>query len=350
VVPAIAASPAAQLLFYPAVTLSDAGTLAIVQEWAWRLKGTTGDLTQHLRPTLDLFGFAAGGATTLWVLLRLKANVLEPSLATTTAATEKRLRVRQGRRVLSVKVKRRSARLPTHALFGGVGAIVWKNLVVARRSRRELTLAFVFTVIFTAPLAALLRFHHNLLAGGVESSPRETAGFHIGIALFIGLLAFLLQRTFPFDFRCDSHHLVGLRTLPARPLALVLAEIVVPTGFCLGFQALGIAALMFYARLDRTVLVLIALAYPAIALAVNSVWNLHYLFSGGGRLHSASAVGTFVVVALSFLVFFPSGWTAVRMFDKYPSLALAAAGFLAVQYAIDLLLVLTLAKLFRRAS
>ena len=60
------------------------------------------------------------------------------------------------------------------------------------------------------------------------------------------------------------------------------------------------------------------------------------------------------MVALSFLIFFPAGWTAVQIGDHFlelggkPDRALAAGGFLAVQYLVDFLLVLMLAKMFQR--
>src|SRR5262245_58369727 len=95
----------------------------------------------------------------------------------------------------------------------------------------------------------------------------------------LGFLAFLLQRTLPFDFRCDGHHLVGFRTLPVPAFALALAEIAVPTGFCLLFQALGIAALMIFAGFHWATMLLVLFAFPAIALAVNAVWNLQYLLA-----------------------------------------------------------------------
>ena len=61
-----------------------------------------------------------------------------------------------------------------------------------------------------------------------------------------------------------------------------------------------------------------------------------------------------MVVALSFLIFFPAGWTAVQIGDCFvdpggkPRIAPAFAAGLAVQYVVDFLLVLTLAKLFQR--
>src|SRR6185503_12977616 len=106
-------------------------------------------------------------------------------------------------------------------------------------------------------------------------------------------------------------HLVGFRTLPVSPVALVLAEITVPTVFCLAFQALGIAVLMFYARFGWPSMLLMLLSYPAVALGLNAVWNVHYLLSAtkptGGPAPSASAVRTLMMVALSFLIFFPAG-------------------------------------------
>src|SRR6185503_9165563 len=115
----------------------------------------------------------------------------EASLATTTRAVERRVRIQQGRRIVTVVEQRlRSARLPKFPLFHGVGAIVWKNLVVARRSRRELALALVFTIVFAVPLTALVWLLHDLLARGGEIPTREAEGFHAGIAIFVSFLAF----------------------------------------------------------------------------------------------------------------------------------------------------------------
>ena len=239
-----------------------------------------------------------------------------------------------------------------------MGAIFWKNLVVARRSKRELILACVFTLIYTALLAAIRWGLRDAMSKGGELPAGELADFDNGVMLLLASLAFLLQWAFPFDFRRDGAHLVGFRTLPVSSFALVQAEIAVPTTLCLAFQALGIGLLMIYGRFDWPVLALMLFGYPAIALALNGVWNLHYLLSAtkraGGRAQSASAAGTLMVVALSFLIFFPAGWTAVQIGDHFlelggkPDRALAAGGFLAVQYLVDFLLVLMLAKMFQR--
>jgi hypothetical protein len=360
IIPSSAASPFVQLLFYPAVTLSDIGTAPSVREWALRLMGASYFSARPLwLPALYLCGFGLSAAVSLWLLLKLKANVFEISLATTTRVAEKRLRVQQGHRVAVVEGSPLcSARLPKFALFRGVGAIFWKNLVVARRSKRDLMLACAFTLIYTGLLAAIRWGLRDAMAEGGELSAGEMAEFDAGVMMLLASLAFLLQWAFPFDFRRDGPHLVGFRTLPVSPFALVLAEIAVPTAFCLAFQGLGIGLLMIYGRFDWPVLVLMLFGYPAIALALNGVWNLHYLLSAtkraGGRVQSDSAVGTLMVVALSFLIFFPAGWAAAQIGDHFvelggkPGIAPAAGGFLVVQYSVDFLLVLILARMFHR--
>jgi hypothetical protein len=55
-----------------------------------------------------------------------------------------------------------------------------------------------------------------------------------------------------------------------------------------------------------------------------------------------------MVVALSFVIFFPAGWTSAQLFDLNLGFAATTAGSLAVQYFVDFILVLGLAKLFQR--
>jgi hypothetical protein len=58
-----------------------------------------------------------------------------------------------------------------------------------------------------------------------------------------------------------------------------------------------------------------------------------------------------MVVALSFLVFFPAWWTAdhLRHWLTVPcGLSIAVGTGLAIQFAVDFLLILALAELFQR--
>jgi len=388
-VPAFAVSPVAQLLFYPAVTLPEAASSPTLHQWASRLTpGVSLWLRELWRPVLYLGVIMLGAGASLWWLFRLKANLFEPSLATTSRAAERRLRLRQGRDLATADTtEARSAGLPPSSLFGGVGAIVWKNLLAARRSRRQLLVAFILTSLYAGSLVALLRhIHAELYAAspGQLASPEVTMGrfaFHLGLAFWIAILAPFLQRIFRFDFRRDGRHLLDFRTLPVSPLCLVLAEVAVPVGCVVLCQAVGLVPLLLYARFDWPILLLLIFAYPAIALALNSVWNLHYLLSAtrraAGHTQSPSAVGTVMVVALSFLVFVPAVWTTrwlARCLAEKAGVVLTADGLqglsnadawlrflhlglplsgawaLGVQYLVDFLLLLALARLFQRAE
>ena len=183
----------------------------------------------------------------------------------------------------------------------------------------------------------------------------EAQGFHIGIATFLAGLTFFLQRMVPFDFRRDGHHLAGFRTLPVTSFGLALAELTVPTGFCLALQAPCILALVWYANFPLPTLLLIVAAYPAIVLALNTVWNLHYLLAAAKRAagDNITAVGTLIVVALSFLVFYPAGWSMLWLGHHLPEnvgISLPLAAGLAVQYGVDMIMILLLSRLFQRVE
>ncbi len=231
VVPSFMSSPLTQLFFYPAATLSDIGTEPVLREWMLRRTNTGAFPARALWESASYLGVFAGSAVaSFWLLLKLRANIFETSLATTTRKAERRVRLQQGRSLAVANESRfRSARLPKGSLFHGVGAIVWKHLIVASRSKRELVLAGAFTLIYTGFLAALRGLLHHLMSAGGELPAPQVADFDRGLLAMLCFLAFFMQRTFPFDFRRDGHHLVGFRTLPISPFALALAEITVPT-------------------------------------------------------------------------------------------------------------------------
>jgi len=356
-IPPFVSSPFTQLFFYPALTLTDFASAPSFNQWTLSLVTGNSYQLQILAQVVCYLGlFAAVAVLSLWLLLRLKADIFEASLATTTRAAEKRLRLRQGRRIAeAMETQQDSASLPSVRFFRGVGAIVWKNLVVASRCKRELLFAAGFTLIYTGFLIALRWLLHHQMSQGGQLPAREVREFDKILVGLLCFLVFILQRAFPFDFRRDGHHLVGFRTLPISPLALALAELTVPTAFCLAFQALGIVVLMFLSGFDWLMILLMLLAFPAVALALNGVWNLHYLLAAtnraGGKAHSPSPVAMIMVVALSFLIFYPAGWIASQVGRHTygpTSEPLAFGAFLLVQYAVDFLLILTLAKLFQR--
>ncbi len=356
-IPSFVSSPLFQGLFYPALTLRDLAGAAFIRDWAvhWS-RGNS--IAPHglLEPSLYLSVLGIGAILSLSLLLKLKANIFETSFATTARAAEKRRRLQEGRGVIVLEdVQQRSVPLPKWAMFRGVGAIAWKNLVVASRSKRQLVVAAVFASIYIGFIVALRWVLHREMAQGGELPEQQIREFDNGLAGLMCFLAFLLQRAFPFDFRRDGQHLVNFRTLPISPFALALAEISVPVVLCLGFQAVGIVALMSFARFDWLMFLFMLLAYPAVALALNGVWNIHYLLAAarraGGQTESASPVALLMVVVLSFLVFYPAGWSAVfvgkHFYSRFAE-TLAFATGLVVQYLVDFVLLVLLARLFQR--
>ena len=328
-VPAFALSPVAQLVFYPAVTLPEAASSPAFHNWALRLTPTGSLWLQQLWSAVFYLGattLAAG--VSLWGLFRLKANLFEPSLATTSRAAERRLFLRQGRDLATAgRTEADSAGLPSLSLFGGVGAIVWKNLLAARRSRRQLLLAIILTALNAGSLVVLLQHIHT------DSPRRFPRPAHFsrgddGTVYFPSRARFLDSDPRPI---LPTH--LPLRLSPRWPPPARLSHAAVsPCAWswrrcrCLSAcvvlcQAAGLVPLLIYARFDWPILLLLILAYPAIALALNSVWNLHYLLSAtkraAGNAQSPSAVGTLMVVVLSFLVFIPAVWTT-RFLAKSP--------------------------------
>jgi hypothetical protein len=356
-VPSFVTSPVFQIFFLPAANIGEIGGAPVVGQWALRfVNGNSSMLSNIWQPAAYLFAFGFGALISLRLVLRLKADIFETALTTTTRAAEKRLKQRQGSTVISVSEgEYQSAALPRLPLFHGVGAIIWKNLVVASRSKRQIALATGFTFIYSGFLIALRVILHRLMAEGGQLSEHDLRDFDNGLASMLVGLAFFLQRSFAFDFRRDGQHLVTFRNLPISPMALALAEISVPTLFCLGFQAVAALALMLCGRFEWMLLLVMLLGFPAVALALNGVWNLHYLLAAtkraGGKAESASSVTVLMVVALSFLVFYPAGWAAVTIGKRVPGPICEPVGFavwLTIQYAVDSCLLLLLAKLFQR--
>lgn len=356
-VPSFASSPLAQGFFYPTAPLIQIGTVPLLGDWAGRLAAyqSFGSFS-FLEPLACLIVFTVAALLSLALVFRLKADLFEASLGTTTAAAERRARLRQNQALeLSTRETKRSFALPTLSLAHGMGALIWKNLVTAFRSRRQIALTALFTLIYTGFLVALRYILHREMREGGSLPESELHEFDKGLIAMLVLLGFFLQRAFPFDFRRDGRHLVQFRTLPLSSLAVVLAELAVPTFLCLLFQAVGIVILALLSKFNLLFGLLVLLAFPAVALALNAVWNLHYLLAAtrqaANRTESVSPVALLMVVALSFLIFYPAGWAAVEVGQHTfgpTSEMKAIATWLVIQYTVDAVLVFLLASLFQR--
>src|SRR2546423_916792 len=154
-IPGFFGRPEAELLFYPDINPASLANAPWVRQWTEQLvtgRATRADALFETSFYLLLFCLAA--LASLALLLRLKGDLFEVSLVSTTRSVERRSRLQQGSS-LAAPVAAGSFPLPQHTWFQGVRAILWKNLVVARRSRRELLMAAALTLIYTGFLVAL---------------------------------------------------------------------------------------------------------------------------------------------------------------------------------------------------
>jgi hypothetical protein len=356
-VPPFASSPLAQAFFYPSAPLIQLGTVPALEDWAMRLAAHQSfGAFSFVEPLACLILFAFAALLSLTLVFRLKADLFESSLVTTAAAAERRARLRQNQSLaVSLDLTTRSFPLPKLSFCHGMGALIWKNMVAALRSKRQLALAAFFALIYTGFLVALRCILQREMRAGGSLPQSELHEFDKGLGAMLILLAFFLQRAFPFDFRRDGRHLVQFRTLPLSPLAVVLAELSVPTFLCLLFQAGGVIIVSVLAKFDFLFGLLVILSFPAVAIALNAVWNLHYLLAAtkhaGNRTETVSPMALLLVVALSFLIFYPAGWAAIEIgqHTRGPSSETKAiATWLVIQYAVDALLVFLLASLYQR--
>lgn len=251
----IAESPVARVVFYPAAAVGDMARAA-----------TPADALPALA------GAVAAFLATLGVLLALRVDFLEASLAASERLAARRARLRSGKAPATVVAMERPAarvRLPALRLFRGGGAVAWKNLVVARRSGRTLLFSLVFGVILVVPATL--------------SGPGTGTTALVTTALF----PFLLSSAFAFDFRGESNHVALLKSLPVSATGLAAAEIFVPTLLSLAVQA---ALLLIFAATGRLPLAMVPpslVAYVPVTAAFVALANLaHFLAPKGSPLGS----------------------------------------------------------------
>jgi hypothetical protein len=183
--------------------------------------------------------------------------------------------------------------------------------------------------------------------------PDAADPFALGAAipLSIGFIPVLLQTTLPFDFRLEGQRLLELRTLPVSSWRAALAVIAMPALLCLTCQALSFLSLNLAGRFRLETVLMVICGYPAIAIGVSAVWNIHHLLfvsnqsCAVGRPNATKAEGALMVLAMAFGVFFPAGFV-LKTLSSTPTLAGSSA--IVIQYAVDWCLIIVLAHLFER--
>ncbi len=234
----------------------------------------------------------------------------------------------------------RSAGIPALRAFRGAGSMAWKNLLNARRSIREVAYGFIVTAVYSAAVFCFL--------DGYESEILVSA-----VALYLGFLPLLLHRAFPFDFRADGTRLWEHHTLPFPPVAHAAGQLAIPCALMLICQALAVLTFCLLGQAPPAkTLGFMAASYPAIIVALSAAGNLHFLFflpkggSDGSSEGSGALPRALFAVGLTALAVGPAILTYFKLNPR--GTANALNGAIAVQYALDLVLILMLAQLFKR--
>jgi len=233
----------------------------------------------------------AMNAALLALVFRLDADYLEAAAAISGKIHERTLRTKQGGG-MAVSASSSSIRLKP-SLFpwlGGTGPIAWRQIVLTlRRSRIQIIVSVLLATIFF-----------------VTIRPGEAAaeGIPVTLALLSGLLylTFLLTMQAPWGFRGDLDHLEGFKTLPIRPISLVIGELSGGVILLTLIQVviLGIALLILPVKAS---LILAAMAFAAplntTLIGVNNLLFLYYPFRvAKGTTMDAQEVGRALVFTI----------------------------------------------------
>jgi hypothetical protein len=236
----------ARVAFYPAVAAGELSSAA--------------SLGDAVAPTLGLLACAVA---TLAALLALQVHFLEASLVTSDKRAAVLERARRGRRVGVPEPGRRvrSGRAPSAAVFRGAGAVLWRNLVVARRSGRALVFSGVFSMLFILPA---------FLGVGRDAVPAMAFG---------ALMPLFLSSAVAFDFRGEADQMARLKTLPVGGWRLALAEVAGSSVVTLAFQVVLLVALVAFADLPMRYAPLALAAYVPVTVGLLAAANLAHLLA-----------------------------------------------------------------------
>jgi hypothetical protein len=214
------------------------------------------------------------------------------------------------------------------AAWRGSGAIAWLNVLGLRRSLRS-----VFGVAVAAGfLVVMMRLSHHAMSTGI---PREIP-FLVALPLFAHL---------PIGFRGHVPHLPTLKTLPLRPVALALAQVVVPVLVITALQVLVLCVFVVIGELTTTWLLVGLAAYPLVNVAVLVVTEIVQF---GRERTEATVLTALLQMFYMVLVFIPPavvGVIAFRLARSIPLVLLAAALTMVVT---DALLLRALGRRFSR--
>lgn len=199
-------------------------------------------------------GAAAVNLVVMSVIIRLDRYYLDAALASSQRFLAMVQRVQSGG-LLAVWGSPLRWKLPQIPRLSGTGPIIWRQANHAARSLPTL-LSVAATVLFAVAAPRFLSATSTLQYGDVTNIVIAAAAFQ---------LTFLFTMMLRFDFRNDLQQMDLLKTLPIRPTAVAIGELVVPVAIATFVQAtliLGIAVSMDGPEMRNVLLIAITLTLP----------------------------------------------------------------------------------------
>ena len=197
----------------------------------------------------DFIGWAAAGTALdlvmLMLVVRIDVNFLESSVS----ASQKRYLLMQRRRHGRMFVKpKMSWRLPAFPWLGGAGPIAWRQLTTALRGLHGLLPFFLIVLGF----AVMPLFFQAMKSPGA-------LGALIGQ---IGVFTMIMTRAVAFDFRGDLDCMDWLKSLPLRPIAITLGQLVTPVLLLTAIHAMFLGSALAFTQESSAVLIAALLFSP----------------------------------------------------------------------------------------
>jgi hypothetical protein len=191
------------------------------------------------------------------VVFALDARYLEASAAASERQYQRLQRMRSGQGVLAAAPGTGKARftLPMPPRLGGIGPVVWRQVLVVARSFLPLLLLLALGGVSIS--VALTAERHGDDGGSLAWM---LAGMVVGFPIF-------LTPTVVCDFRGDVDRMEVLKALPIRAAWLAVGQILAPSLVVAAVQAIVIAVLQVVLGRVEPLL----LAVPLLALPVNFV-------------------------------------------------------------------------------
>jgi hypothetical protein len=202
--------------------------------------------------------------------IRLDANYLETSVRVSQQIQERRSRAMRGGMMAAYSQRAvQSSRLPQPPWLGGVGPLVWRQVVQALRGGRGAMLLAVIAVLAIGGPVVFVARHSNTL-------PTLLPHIVIGVAAYA---AILISAQAPLGFRGDYEQMELLKSLPIRPLAMACGETIAAAMILVLLEWLAFAATALFAPAAATELLvagLFALPYNWIIFGVENFLFLLY--------------------------------------------------------------------------